>query len=160
MSVTMMIFIGLSFAIIFLFFYIFVSSKSVDRKFQRIGLALEDMNEEIFQLQKEQKRISQNLVVDVDKIVSEKVDDIVKTLLKSIKESQFKSENEIRSLYDKIEKLENNIKINSLPNLQHLDSIATKKDDNSKIKELFEIGYSVEEIAKEVNMSVGEVNKE
>ena len=154
MSITIAIFIGFAFAIIFLFFYIFASSKSIDRKFQRIGMALEEMNEEIYQLEKQQKRISQNLELDVEKIISNQMNDILENLIKIIKESQYKSEDEIKSLYKKIEKIESNIKLNTLPNFE---TISDKKDDKSKIKELFEIGYSVEEIAKEVNMPVGEV---
>jgi len=154
MNLTIAIFIGLSFAVIFLFFYIFMITKSVDRKFQRIGMALEEINEDIFKIQKEQKKLSQNLQLDVEKIISNQMDEILENLLKTIKESQYQSESEIKSLYEKISKLENSVKFNSLPNFE---SISTKKDNKEKIKELFEIGYSIEEIAKEVDMPAGEV---
>ncbi len=154
MSITIAIFIGFAFAIIFLFIYIFISSKSIDRKFQRIGMALEEMNEEIYQLEKKQKKISKDFELNIEKIISEKMDDVLENLINTIKDYQHKSENEIRSLYNKIEKIESNVKLNTLP---HFETISTKKDDKNKIKELFEIGYSVEEIAKEVNMPVGEV---
>jgi len=154
MNLTIAIFIGLSFAVIFLFFYIFMITKSIDRKFQRIGMALEEINEDIFKIQKEQKRLSQNLQLDVEKIISNQMDEILENLLKTIKDSQYQSESEIRSLYEKISKLENSVKFNSLPNFE---SISTKKDNKEKIKELFEIGYSIEEIAKEVDMPAGEV---
>jgi uncharacterized protein YoxC len=153
MSITVAIFIGLAFAIIFLFFYIFLNSKSIDRKFQQIGMALEDMNEEIYQIEKQQKKLSQDFQLDVEKIISEKMDEIVENLLKTIKEAQYKSEDEIKSLYEKIEKLENNVKLSMLPKFDNL----AKKDEKERIKELHEIGYSVEDIAKEVNMPVGEV---
>jgi predicted PurR-regulated permease PerM len=154
MNITIAIFIGLAFAIMFLFFYIFVSSKNIDRKFQRIGMALEEMNEEIYQLEQKQKKLSKDFEVNIEKIISEKMDDILENLINTIKDYQNKSENEIRSLYDKIEKIESSAKLNSLPNFE---TISPQKDNKSKIKELFEIGYSVEEIAKEVNMPVGEV---
>jgi flagellar biosynthesis chaperone FliJ len=154
MSITIAIFIGLSFGIVFLFFYMFARDKNIDRKFQRIGMALEEMNEEIYKLQKEQKKISQNLQLDVEKIISNQMDEILENLIKTIKESQYKSQEEIKSLYEKVAKIENNIKMNSLPNFETLND---KKDNKTKIKELFEIGYSVEEIAKEVNMPAGEV---
>jgi predicted PurR-regulated permease PerM len=154
MSITIAIFIGFAFAIMFLFFYMFVTTRSTDRKFQRIGMALEEMNEEIYQLEKKQKKISKDFELNIEKIISEKMDDVLENLINTIKDYQNKSENEIRSLYNKIEKIESNVKLNTLPNFE---TISTKKDDKSKIKELFEIGYSVEEIAKEVNMPVGEV---
>ena len=154
MNITIAIFIGLSFGLIFLFVYIFARDKVADRKFRRIGMALEEINEEIYQLQKTQKKISQNLQLDVEKIISNQMDEILKNLLKTIKESQYQSESEIQSLYEKISKLENSVKLNSLPNF---DMISNKKDEKSRIKELFEIGYSIEEIAKEVDMPAGEV---
>ena len=154
MNLTIAIFIGLAFAIIFLFFYLFERDKAIDRKFQQMGVALEEMNQEMYQIQETQKKISQNLKIDVEKIISNQMDDILQNLINTIKESQYKSESEIQSLYEKIAKLENNVKFTSLPNFE---TISDKKDVKAKIKELHQIGYSIEDIAKEVNMPVGEV---
>jgi len=154
MNLTIAIFIGLAFAIIFLFFYLFERDKAIDRKFQQMGAALEEMNHEMYQIQETQKKISQNLKIDVEKIISNQMDDILQNLINTIKESQYKSESEIQSLYEKIAKLENNVKFTSLPNFE---TISDKKDVKAKIKELHQIGYSIEDIAKEVNMPVGEV---
>jgi len=154
MSITIAIFIGLSFTVIFLFIYIFARDKAIDRKFQRIGIALEEMNQEMYQIQKTQKKISQNLKIDVEQIISNQMDEILQNLINTIKESQYKSESEIQSLYEKISKLENSVKLNSLPNFE---TISDKTDEKEKIKELYEMGLSVESIAKEVDMPVGMV---
>jgi len=154
MSLTIAIFTGLAFAIIFLFFYLFARDKVIDRKFQRIGVALEEINKDIYKMQMEQKKLSQNLQLNVENIISEQMDEILQNLINTIKESQYKSENEIRSLYEKISKLENSVKLNSLPNFE---TMAEKKDTKANIKELFEAGLPIEHIAKELNMPVGEV---
>ena len=154
MSITIAIFIGLSFTVIFLFIYIFARDKAIDRKFQRIGIALEEMNQEMYQIQKTQKKISQNLKIDVEQIISNQMDEILQNLINTIKESQYKSESEIQSLYEKISKLENSVKLNSLPNFE---TMSDKTDEKEKIKELYEMGLSVESIAKEVDMPVGMV---
>jgi len=151
MSVTIAIFIGLSLAVVFLFFYMFARDKEVDRKFHLISTALEDINQEIYKLQKQQK---DNSLQNIEHMISEQLESVLGNLVKTVEQSQYKSQEEIQMLFDKISKLESNIKTMSLPNL---DPIANKKDNKEKIKELFEIGYSIEEIAKEVGLPAGEV---
>jgi DNA-binding NarL/FixJ family response regulator len=147
------LFSGLSFTILFLFIYIFLSEKKTDKKFQRIGMALEEINEELYQIEKKQKKLSNELKVELENLTDEKINNILNNIIQLIKESQQKSEIEIQSLYSKIEKLENNIKINSLPKFE----IDNEKNEKTKIKELYEIGYSIEEIAKELNIPIGNV---
>jgi len=151
MSVTIAIFIGLSLAVVFLFFYMFARDKEVDRKFHLISSALEDINQEIYKLQKQQK---DNSLQNIENMIAEQLESVLGNLVKTVEQSQYKNQEEIQMLFDKISKLESNIKTMSLPNL---DPIANKKDNKEKIKELFEIGYSIEEIAKEVGLPAGEV---
>jgi replicative DNA helicase len=145
---------GLSFTILFLFFYIFVSEKKTEKKFQRIGMALEEINEDLYKIEKKQKKISNELKLELEHLTDEKIDTILNNMIQLIKDSQQKSEIEIQSLYSKIEKLENNVKLNSLPNLEINNNETSEKN---KIKELYEIGYSLEEIAKELNIPIGNV---
>jgi uncharacterized membrane protein YgaE (UPF0421/DUF939 family) len=151
MSTTIAIFIGLSIAVVFLFFYMFARDKEIDRKFHLISSALEDINQEIYKLQKHQK---DNSLQNVEHMIAEQLEGVLENLVKTVEQSQYKNQQEIQMLFDKISKIESNIKTMSLPNL---DPIANKKDNKEKVKELFEIGYSVEEIAKEVGLPAGEV---
>ena len=151
MSTTIAIFIGLSLAVVFLFFYMFARDKEIDRKFHLISSALEDINQEIYKLQKHQK---DNSLQNIETMISEQLDSVLENLINTVKQSQYKNQEEIEMLFDKISKIESNIKTISLPSLEN---VVDKKDNKEKIKELFEIGYSVEEIAKEVGLPAGEV---
>lgn len=151
MTTTIAIFIGLSLAVVFLFFYMFARDKEIDKKFHLISSALEDINQEIYKLQKHQK---DNSLQNIENIIAEQLDGILENLVQTLEQSQYKNQEEIQMLFDKISKLETNIKTMSLPNL---DVTMNKKDNKEKIKELFEIGYSIEEIAKEVGLPAGEV---
>ena len=152
MSVTIAIFIGLSLTIIFLFLYIFARDKEIDKKFKMISVSLENINQEIYKLQQSQK----DMKLNIDSQISEKLDSILESVVIKIEETKRYSEAEIAQLMDKIHKLESNMKTLSLPNLSNNTEI--KKDDKEKIKELYEIGYSIEEIAKELGMTAGEVS--
>jgi len=151
MTTTIAIFIGLSLAVVFLFFYMFARDKEIDKKFHLISSALEDINQEIYKLQKHQK---DNSLQNIENIIAEQLDGILENLVQTLEQSQYKNQEEIQMLFDKISKLETNIKTMSLPNL---DVTMNKKDNKEKIKELFEIGYSIEEISKEVGLPAGEV---
>jgi len=151
MTTTIAIFIGLSLAVVFLFFYMFARDKEIDKKFHLISSALEDINQEIYKLQKHQK---DNSLQNIENIIAEQLDGILENLVQTLEQSQYKNQEEIQMLFDKILKLETNIKTMSLPNL---DVTMNKKDNKEKIKELFEIGYSIEEISKEVGLPAGEV---
>ncbi len=148
MSLTIAIFIGLSLAIVFIFVYMFIRDKTIDKKFMLISVSLENINQEIYKLQKAQK---DNSLKNVEDIISSELNMILENLLQSIRESQSINKREIDILYNKILKLENNIKQIALPN------IAMQKEPKERIRELYDIGYSIEDIAKEVGIPAGEV---
>jgi len=150
-SINILIFLVLTFAILFLFFYMFIRDKAIDKKFMLISTALEDINNEIYKLQKQQKANS----LDVEKIVSERLDEVLDSLIQTIKETQYKNQKEIEILYNKITKIEGDVKNFSLPNF---NSMMQKDDKKEEIKSLYEIGWSVEDIAKQLHMNVGEVS--
>jgi ACT domain-containing protein len=150
--ITIAIFIGLSLAVVFLFFYMFARDKAIERKFHMISAALENINQEIYKLQKQQK---DNSLQNIETMIAEQLDEVIQNLIDNINQSQYANKKEIELLFDKISKLESNVRTMSLPNL---DPINNKKDSKDKIKELYEIGYSIEEIAKETGLPAGEVN--
>ena len=147
MSITIAIFIGLSIAIVFLFFYMFARDKEVDKKFHLISVALDNINQEIYKIQKQQK---DNSLQNVEMMIEEQLHQLLDTM----KQNQYNNKKEIELLFDKISQIESNVKTISLPNLD----VINKKDNRAKIKELREIGYSIEEISKEVGLTAGEVN--
>jgi len=151
MNLTIAIFIGLSLAIVFLFFYMFARDKAIDKKFALISAALDNINHEIYKLQKHQK---DNSLKDIESMISSQLEIVLDNLIQNIKQTQNLNKQEIELLYDKISKLEIRVKDMALPNLDPVN----KKDNKERIKELFEMGYSIEEIAKDVGMPAGEVH--
>jgi len=150
MNVTIAIFLGLSVAIMFIFFYMFARDKIVDKKFALISAALENINQEIYKLHKSQKDDS---LKDIESMITNQLDVVLDSLLKNIQDVQYTNKREIELLYDKIVKIENGVKNMRLPNLENVN----KKENKEKIKELYEIGYSIEEIAKQEGIPAGEV---
>jgi len=151
MSMVIAIFLGLSLAVVFLFFYMFARDKAIDKKFHLISAALENINQEIYKLQKHQK---DNSLQNMESLIAEQLDSVLENLVDTIKQSQYKNQKEIEMLYDKISHLESNVKTMSLPNL---NPVTDNKNNQEKVKELFEIGYSIEDIAKELGIPAGEV---
>ena len=151
MSTTISIFLGLSLAVVFLFFYIFTRDREIEKKFNLISAALEDINQDLYKLKKHQKDHS---LQNMENMIAEQLDSVLENLVDTIKQSQYTSQKEIELLFEKIEKIESNVRTMSLPNLEALDH---KKDNNTKVKELFEMGFSIEEIAKETGVPAGEV---
>ena len=152
MTLTIALFIGLSFAIAFLFIYIFLRDKEIDRKFRFISAALDNINEEIYILQKHQKDNSLN---NIKGLIAEQLEDVLSEIIATIKQTQSQNRKDIEILFDKVETLQSNIKGLTFANMN--TTTISKKDDIEKIRELYEIGYSIEEISKEIGMSAGEV---
>jgi predicted RNase H-like nuclease (RuvC/YqgF family) len=114
-----------------------------------ISAALDNINQEIYKIQKHQK---DNSIKDIESIVINQIEMSIEELIQSIKESQINNKKEIEMLYDKIAKIEYNVKHLALPNLE-----VEEKPQKNKIRELYEIGYSIEEISKEVGIPPGEI---
>jgi len=146
--------ISIIFAIIFLFFYIFIREKVISRKFQRIAMAIEEINEDMYQLEKRQKNAIKKVEEKISTLLSE--NGMIDNLNNNIQNIIYKNEEEIILLYKKIEKLENQINHLKLNNLSSIN-IEPEKKDEEQVKELFKAGYSIEDISKELNIPAGQV---
>jgi len=141
-------------AVLFLFVYIFIREKVINRKFQRIAMAIEEINEEIDQLEKKQKNTIKKVEEKISTLLSE--NGMIDNLNNNIQNIIYKNEEEIILLYKKIEKLENQINHLKLNNLSSIN-IDPEKKDEEQVKELFKAGYSIEDISKELNIPAGQV---
>jgi len=141
-------------AVLFLFVYIFIREKVINRKFQRIAMAIEEINEEIDQLEKKQKNTIKKVEEKISTLLSE--NGMIDNLNNNIQNIIYKNEEEIILLYKKIEKLENQINHLKLNNLSSIN-IEPEKKDEEQVKELFKAGYSIEDISKELNIPAGQV---
>jgi len=146
MNLTLIIFIGLSLVIVFLFYYISLRDKAIEKKFSLIERSLESINQEIY-------RISQTNNSKIEQIVVDKISEMFENLLESLRDTQLKNRRDIDLIEQKINKIENNLKSLVAPNI----TASTSPNDTTKIKHLKEVGYSIEDISKELRMPVGEV---
>jgi hypothetical protein len=143
-KITLIMFIGLSGFMLFLFFYILNRDKVIDNKLAGFELSLEEINQEIFKLKKEVNFLKQNNnFEEIEKIIEEIVD--------SIKKAEQKYLTKLEQIEEKVSILENKNKKNNF------DFSNVSMQDEEKIKKLYKSGYSVEEISRELRIPAGEI---
>jgi septal ring factor EnvC (AmiA/AmiB activator) len=143
-KVTLIMFIGLSGFILFLFFYIINRDKIIENKMAGLELGLEEINQEIFKLKKEVKTLKENNGLD-------EVDSIIEEIVDSIKKVEKNYNEKLKELEDKINVLENNSK------RKIFDFSNVNTQDEERIKALYKSGYSIEEISRELRIPAGEI---
>ncbi len=141
----LIIFIGLSGFILFLFFYILSIEKRIERKFASIELGLEELNKEVFLLKKKLKENESIKAI-------EKIEEIIETVVDDIKYMEEKNTKFYKKVEEKIASLEYKIKKSPLNNCLNIS-----KHEEDKILSLFKKGYSVEEISRELRIPAGEI---
>ena len=143
-KITLIMFVGLSGFMLFLFFYIINRDKAIENKFAGIELSLEEMNQEIFKLKKEIKQLKQNNnIEEIEKIIEDMVDTI---------------KNVEKKYLLKLEEIEEKISIIETNNKKKIfDFSNVNSQDEERIRSLYKNGYSIEEISRELRIPAGEV---
>lgn len=145
-SIELIMFIGLSGFLLFLFFYIIRRDKIIDSKLLALEDMIEEINQELFKLKKQQNsKESTKLLIGMEKTIEKLVDDI-----KKIEE---KNTYYIKNLEERIEKISSKV---SLKNKTPLE-LDINKIDEQRIINLYKQGYSIEDISKELMIPAGEV---
>lgn len=145
-SIELIMFIGLSGFLLFLFFYIIRREKIIDSKLLALEDMIEEINQELFKLKKQQNsKESAKLLIEMEKTIEKLVDDI-----KKIEE---KNTYYIKNLEERIEKINSKV---SLKNKTPLE-LDINKIDEQRIINLYKQGYSIEDISKELMIPAGEV---
>jgi len=145
-SIELIMFIGLSGFLLFLFFYIIRRDKIIDSKLLAIENMIEEINQELFKLKKQQNsQESTKLLIGVEKTIENLVDNIKKIEEKNIYY--------IKKLEERIEKISSKV---SLKNKTPLE-LDINKIDEQRIINLYKQGYSIEDISKELMIPAGEV---
>jgi len=143
-SLYLIMFIGLSFFVLFLFFYILKVEKTFEEKLNSFEMSIENINRDIFLLKKEIKNSSL-----ADKI--DKLEYTLDSLVDDIRNLENKNSKIIKNLKSEIEALNQRIKNTSL----NIDVVS--KNEEKRILDLYKGGYSIEEISKSLRIPVGEV---
>jgi regulator of replication initiation timing len=143
-KLTLIMFIGLSGFMLFLFFYIINRDKITENKLAGLELGLEEINQEIFKLKKELKNLKEkNNLTEMETIIEEIVD--------SVKSVEKKYLSKLNELEERMEILENSSK------KKVFDFSNVNTQDEERIKNLYKNGYSIEEISRELRIPAGEI---
>jgi len=143
-KIEIVMFLGLSGFILFLFFYMLKRDKAVDSKLAAMELALEDINQEVYKLKKEVNN------KETQKMLQE-MENVIEKLVGNIKKIEEKNINYIKQIENKLFNVEHSVKS------KMVDFSNINKTDEQKIINLYKNGYSVEEISKELRIPAGEV---
>ncbi len=153
MNLILIIFVGLSLVIIFLFYYVFLSDKALWKKFSMIESSIEEINREIYRISQQNNNKNNIETSDIEKIVDRRLNEMLENLINSLKNSEIKNKRDIQAIEEKVYKLETNLKFLVAPDMTSSTSINQKE----KIKELSEMGYSIEDISKQLRIPIGEL---
>lgn len=141
--IELIMFIGLSGFLLFLFFYIIRRDKIIDSKLLVLEDMIEEINQELFKLKKQQNsKDSAKLLIEMEKTIEKLVDNIKKIEEKNIYY--------IKNLEEKIEKISSKVSLKPL-------ELDINKIDEQRIINLYKQGYSIEDISKELMIPAGEV---
>ena len=143
-KIEIIMFLGLSGFILFLFFYMLKRDRIVESKLAAMELALEDLNQEVYKLKKES---SDN---ETQKMLKE-MENVIEKLVNNIKKIEEKNINFMKEIENKLFSVEHSVK-NKMVDFSNIN-----KTDEQRIINLYKNGYSVEEISKELRIPAGEV---
>ncbi len=143
-KIEIIMFLGLSGFIFFLFFYILKRDRIIDSKLAAMELAFEDLNQEIYKIKKEING------KDTKKMLEE-MENVIEKLVENIKKLEEKNINSIKELEKKLFSLEHSVK-NKIVDFSNVN-----KSDEQRIINLYKNGYTIEEISRELRIPAGEV---
>jgi cob(I)alamin adenosyltransferase len=143
-KIEIVMFLGLSGFILFLFFYILKRDRSVESKMAALELAMEDLNQELFKIKKDLKNNNTQKTL-------EEMESVIEKLIGNIKKMEEKNTAYIKEIENKLFNVEHSFKS------KMVDFSNINKTDEVKIISLYKNGYTVEEISRELRIPAGEV---
>lgn len=143
-KIEIIMFLGLSGFILFLFFYMLKRDKVVDSKMAALELALEDLNQELFKIKKDLKNNNTQKTL-------EEMESVIEKLISNVKKMEEKNIKYIKELENKLFSVEHSVKS------KMVDFSNINKTDEQKIINLYKNGYSIEDISRELRIPAGEV---
>jgi len=143
-KVEIVMFLGLSGFILFLFFYMLKRDRLIDSKLAAMELALEDLNQEVYKLKKNANG------KETAKMIEE-MQSLIDKIIENVKKMESKNLALIKHVEEKIISLESSVKS------KIVDYTNINKTDEQRILNLYKSGYSIEEISRELRIPAGEV---
>jgi len=144
--------------VVFLFIFIFIRDFNISKKIKIYENSLETLNKTIFEIEKQMKRMDQlddleQCVTkeEVKQILNNEIGNFTKSLIKGLRDIQDNNLQFQDNIQNRVEKLENKMKDFMIVPTNPLM-------DEDKVIKLFKSGYTIESIAKDLRMTVGEVD--
>ncbi len=150
----LLVILGSLVLIIFLIYMIYKDSTTT-RKLKDYEFAIEELNRHIFLLEKNQKsgndKIMAEVETEINRLFSKELKGIADTLMSSINEIKAIQANMKNNLEARMDRIEERTK-------EYLAVPSSPTLDENRVKALHKAGYTKEEIAKELHVSVSEVS--
>jgi DNA-binding NarL/FixJ family response regulator len=142
----------------------FFKDQATARKLKDFEYAIEELNKQIFILQKKQKNdtskdlketLKQEILKEFDteikNVLVKEIKDLIDRLVETLNTLRQNLDTTKEDLELRIERLEEKTK-------EYMSMPTTATIDENRVKALFKAGYKKEEIARELHTSVGEVS--
>lgn len=149
---------GILGAILLLVAFMYVKDGESAKRFKSFEKSVEDINLQLYKVQKKLKESELESGEDKNEFraklrneIKTEIEEIKSELISAIRELEKVHEDERIELEDKISILEDRVKESLYM------STSTTSVDESRIVSLFQSGYGIESIAKELNIGKGEV---
>ncbi len=142
--IVIIMFLGLSGFLFFLFLYIMKRDKFIEEKAAAFERSLDTLNQEVYFLKEELKKRNINASL-------QEIEKIINRLINDIKKLETKHLTHIQRLEQKMMSIESSVKTKTI------DFSNITKSDEQKIVSMYKNGYTIEEISKELRIPAGEV---
>ena len=144
--IDLLMFGGLSFFMFLLFWFILKREKVIEHKFSALEMSLEELNKEVYLIKKKIKNIE-----NLPKI--EKMEEQIINLIDNMAKIEEKNIEIAKSLQSRINDLYSKTKQNKLPDI----SVDISKSEEDKIISLYNNGYTIEQISRELRIPAGKI---
>lgn len=144
-----------SLVLVFFLIYMIYKDSVTTRKLKDYEFAIEELNRNIFLLDKNQKKGSEkpelNIEAEIQRVFSKELKGLADTLIDSIGELKKAQANLKNNLEARMDRIEERTK-------EYMSVPASAALDENRVRSLHKAGYSKEEIARELHANVSEVS--
>jgi hypothetical protein len=144
-----------SLVLVFFLIYMIYKDSVTTRKLKDYEFAIEELNRQIFLVEKMQRQSGEREEVDMDaeiqRVLAKELKGLGETLIDSINEIKQAQVNLKSNLEARMDRIEERTK-------EYMSVPSSPALDENKVRSLYKAGYSKEEIAKELHANVSEVS--
>jgi len=140
-NLVLIIFGGLSFFMLYLFYFMIQKEKENETKFLALEKSVDKLSQELYEIKKKLQKNNNDGIKELEEVIEKLVDNI------KVLEDNFVLK--VKELEEKVDSVRKNVTKVEFANISG--------NDEQKIVSLYKNGYSIEEISKELRIPAGEV---